>query len=419
MLRLAAFTLLIGLTSTVWGQDKNYARAVVDSLTSPWFSGRGYVNMGDQRAAEYIAGELKRHGAKPFQKDYYQLFSFPVNTFPGNMTVKADDQTLVPGKHYIVDPSSNTLQGQFGVVWYNKANVPRKGQFNRLVKRRFFDQKLIILDEQDAGKKAKKFNYIKHNVFGAEGIVLVQDQKLTWHISQRYSHYPTIRVLRDHLPRETKSLFIDIQNEYLREYTSQNVVGYIEGTEYPDSFVVFTGHYDHLGTMGRNTYFPGANDNASGIAMILNFAQYYAKHPPKYSVAFMAFSAEEVGLLGSKYYTKFPLFPLSKIKFLINLDIMGTGDEGITVVNATEHVKAFDTMVQLNEEKGYLALVKRRGKTSNSDHYWFSQQGVPAFFIYTMGGIKAYHDVYDRGETLPLTEFEDVFRLLTDFVNTL
>ncbi|MGE3824646.1 MAG: hypothetical protein AB7G44_10500 [Bacteroidia bacterium] len=59
-----------------------------------------------------------------------------------------------------------------------------------------------------------------------------------------------------------------------------------------------------------------------------------------------------------------------------------------------------------------------RGKAANSDHYYISENGVPAFFIYTMGGIKAYHDVYDKPETLPLTEFQDLFRLLTDFVKT-
>ena len=52
------------------------------------------------------------------------------------------------------------------------------------------------------------------------------------------------------------------------------------------------------------------------------------------------------------------------------------------------------------------------------DHYWFSQLGVPAFFIYTMGGIKAYHDVYDCSATLPLTEFNDLYQLLIDFVET-
>ena len=60
--------------------------------------------------------------------------------------------------------------------------------------------------------------------------------------------------------------------------------------------------------------------------------------------------------------------------------------------------------------------IKKRGKAAISDHYPFTEAGVPCFYIYTMGGIQAYHDVYDVPETLPLTEFEDLFKLLTDFV---
>ena len=63
--------------------------------------------------------------------------------------------------------------------------------------------------------------------------------------------------------------------------------------------------------------------------------------------------------------------------------------------------------------------MKARGKAANSDHYWFSEKGIPSFFVYTMGGIKAYHDIYDVSETLPLTEFEDCFRLFRDFIDEL
>jgi Zn-dependent M28 family amino/carboxypeptidase len=164
-------------------------------------------------------------------------------------------------------------------------------------------------------------------------------------------------------------------------------------------------------------YFPGANDNASGIAMLLSIARYYAAHPAecKYSIAFMAFTGEEMGLFGSKYYNEHPLFPLSKIKFEINMDIMGTGDEGITVVNGTVFKAAFNALVKINDGQHLLKLIKPRGETSNSDHYFFYKNHVSSFFIYTMGGIKAYHDIYDRRETLPLTNFDEVYKLLIQF----
>ena len=135
-------------------------------------------------------------------------------------------------------------------------------------------------------------------------------------------------------------------------------------------------------------------------------------------IAFICFTGEELGLLGSAFYVQHPEFPLSKIKFLINLDIVGTGDEGIKVVNATEFPKQFDQLVKLNDKDQYMKVVSPRGKAANSDHYPFYVNGVPCFFIYTMGGIAAYHDIYDRAETLPLTKYEDLFKLLIDFENS-
>ena len=94
---------------------------------------------------------------------------------------------------------------------------------------------------------------------------------------------------------------------------------------------------------------------------------------------------------------------------------MGTGEEGITVVNATIFPKEFALLKQVNDQNHYLAKVASRGKAANSDHYWFSEKGVPAIFIYTMGGIKAYHDVFDVSKTLPLNEYNHLFKLLIDF----
>jgi hypothetical protein len=97
------------------------------------------------------------------------------------------------------------------------------------------------------------------------------------------------------------------------------------------------------------------------------------------------------------------------------MDIMGTGEEGITVVNGTVFKKEFEKLQQINTENKFISDVKIRGKAAISDHYFFTEKGVKSFFIYTMGGIKAYHDIYDRPETLPLNEFENVFQLIVKF----
>ena len=120
--------------------------------------------------------------------------------------------------------------------------------------------------------------------------------------------------------------------------------------------------------------------------------------------------------MGSKYFTEHPLVPLKNIRFLLNLDMEGTGVDGITVVNATEFPKEFKWMQDINNKQHYLAAVNPRGKAANSDHYLFTEKGVPAFFFYTLGGIKAYHDVFDRPETLPLNKVNDIQQFIEAFV---
>ena len=86
------------------------------------------------------------------------------------------------------------------------------------------------------------------------------------------------------------------------------------------------------------------------------------------------------------------------------------------VVNASIFKNQFDKLNKINNIKNYVKQIKQRGKAANSDHYWFTEKGVPSFFIYTMGGISAYHDIYDIEKTLPLTDYIDVCKLFIEFV---
>ena len=171
--------------------------------------------------------------------------------------------------------------------------------------------------------------------------------------------------------------------------------------------------------MGKDTYFPGANDNASGVSVVLNLIKHYSKNAPRYKTIFIFFAGEEAGLIGSKYFVEQKSIDLKKIKFLINLDLLGTGDDGIMVTNGFVFQKQFNILNDINFYNNYVKEIKRRGKAANSDHYWFTEAGVPSFFIYTLGGITAYHDVFDVAKTLPLTDYVDVFTLLVKFVERL
>lgn len=400
---------LLFFYSHVYSQDINYARSVIDTLCSPAMHGRGYVKHGDRIAARYISSEFAKHGLKPFGKNYFQHFRFSVNTFPGKMMLKVNGQLLKPGTDYLIDPSSHRIKGKYKL--YRVASTSIRGTKD-LLKNRF-----LLVDKSEAVTKDEQgaMDLWITKPAGAKGVMMIEDNKLVWSVSRKQLKHPVFRILRKSLPENPAEIEVKAEACFKKKYRTQNVIGFLPGTQYPDSFIVFTAHYDHLGRMGKEIMFPGANDNASGVAMMLNLLAHYSKNPLSYSVAFIAFAGEEAGLLGSEYFVKNPLIPLKQIKFLLNMDLLGTGDDGLMVVNGEIFKEHFQILESLNKEKNYVVSLQKRGKARNSDHYWFTERGVPAFFIYTLGGISYYHDILDRPETLPLTDFEDVFRLIVDF----
>ena len=404
-------------------QDLEYARKIVDTLCHPDLHGRGYVENGHTKAAQYLANEWQRLGAQPLGTAYFQPFRIDVNTFPGAMTLSVNGQLLTPGKDYLIDPCASAHAGKGETVQVDPEDVlDQKKWVKELTRKRHRDDWLVI-DETalELTAKAQKEAYqlakaiVKYSPEPVvQGLIILQD-KLTWHMSQEVCVGPVLYVQRDSWPGDEPAIEVNFEQQFRTNLTTQNVVAMIPGTREPDSFLVFTGHYDHLGRMGSDMYIPGANDNASGMALLTHLVQHYAQHPPDYTVVFLAFGAEEVGLLGSKYFVEHPLIELDRIRFLVNVDIVGTGSEGMAVVNGRVFEAEMALLDSLNTAMDALPHIKLRGKAANSDHYYFTEKGVHAFFIYTMGGISAYHDIYDRAETLPLTAFPDLKRLLIAF----
>lgn len=366
--------LLLGYTS--FSQDLSFGKRMVDTLTSPYFWGRGYTNNGMQKAGDFLSAAFQSYGLVPMSgKNFLQSFSYPVNTFPDEMEVSINGKKLVPGVDFIVGSESR--------------GVKAKGSLQKTKEDQFLN----------ADNK----------------VVIKLEDKLTWSVAPEAADFTLIQVDKKAISGAPVNFEANIKNKLINKFKAANICGIVKGTVKPDSVILITAHYDHLGGMGKDTYFPGANDNASGVSLLLNLAKYYAANPQPYSIGFICFAGEEAGLIGSKYFTENPLLPLKNIRFMINTDLAGTGDEGITVVNASEFPKEFALMNAVNDENKLLVKINARGKAANSDHYFFTEKGVPAFFFYTQGGIKAYHDVFDKAATLPLNEHEDLFKLVVKF----
>jgi Iap family predicted aminopeptidase len=320
---------------------------------------------------------------------------------------------LIAGKHYLVDPNSGTAQGTFDVLEVNTSNylhitktisdAPKVIAFNFT---NLSDRDSIIYFQRLAYKTTKK-----------TPTIWVEKNKLMYSVGRYPMNYPMILINQKDY-KTPKSIHLEVNNKYIPQYGNQNVIGYLppkKGLFKSKKLIVLSAHFDHLGKMGQ-AMFPGANDNASGVAMLLSMAKYYKVNPIKYGVVFCFFSGEEAGLEGSKYFVQHPYFKLKKVKFVLNIDIMGGASESITAVNATQHIKHFNKLVEINNEKSYLPKVLKRGPTANSDHHFFAESGVPAFFIYAGGKVKNYHDIYDTAENTPLNNFDEVQNLIIDFI---
>lgn len=418
-MRVLFLLLAFSYSFSAFAQDLDYAKRIIDTLTSQRMAGRGYINRGDFKAAQFIKKQYQSIGLKQFKGGYFQTFYLDVNTFPGEVYAAINNEELKPGKDYIVDPESSGTKERLYLGIYNLTpeDLASKDKFKKLKKK--VKSKALFIDNETFKDYHKNqfFEDIDDNKVNAAAIVYLE-KKLIWSVGRKEKGYPIVHLLKDSLPAKPQSFYLDIDEEMVRDYKTQNVISYIEGKTYPDSFIVFTGHYDHLGMMGNKTYFPGANDNASGIAFMLDLARYYVQkdNKPDYSIAIMAFAAEEAGLVGSYFYNFKPYFPLDQIAVLFNFDLIGNGQDGVMVVNGKVFEKEYNRLVEINNENNYLKTVKKRGKAANSDHYFFSENGVTAFFMYLLGDYPYYHDIYDKPERLSLAGYEGLFKLLRDYV---
>jgi hypothetical protein len=412
---------LSGLTAGA--QEIDYAHFIVNKLSASNMEGRGYVNYGSHQAAEFIAREMLNCGIRPFKDTYSQPFHLSVNTFPGALMAKIDGRSLKPGADYLISASSPAVNQVFELTFPEKKVFSDQAKLQRFAEENL-QHSMIAFDKSELKGYAAKVadSMLATNFLGAGGYLLINNEnKLVWSVwpGEVQKSFPVVEVREDALPRKPKNLALTIEAEYNQNMEVKNILGFIPGTTAADTFLVFTAHYDHLGRMGSETYFPGANDNASGIAMMLDLARYFSKsaNQQKYSIAFIALAGEELGLKGSTYFVENPFFPLENIRFLINLDMVGTGSEGITVVNGTIYPEAFALLDSINGANNYLVNVASRGESCNSDHCPFYQKGVPSVFIYSRGKeYLEYHNIYDLPQNLPFTEYDDIFRLLRDFI---
>ena len=431
---------VFGVQVPAFGQEDSSliaeARKEVVKLCSEQFSGRGYIDQGHIKAAQYIASKFQNAGLKGLfptgnnsdtvstTQTYLQPFSFPLNLIL-NAQLSVDGQAQELGTDFIPYriSSSQVVEGPVSNLAYGLTEVspslirdriviiregwPREIAENDSLKSLFADKKRVW------DRLGSYFPY-------QPSAVLIGRKKLTTGFSSQSIPIPVMEFQLDSLPRQIDSADLSVTAE-LTQIQGYNVVGMFPGSIFPDSAIIVSAHYDHLGEIG-GVRFPGANDNASGLALMFSMIQHFAikANRPRYSLVFIAFGGEETGLRGSKYYVEDnPLFPLKQSKFVLNLDLMGNGEKGIMAVGGKDYPKHFEKLVQLNDSLQLLSKVHARPNAPNSDHYFFLKHGIPGFFIYTMGGPPHYHDIRDNPENLLLSHFIELRKLFIAFLQSL
>ncbi len=207
--------------------------------------------------------------------------------------------------------------------------------------------------------------------------------------------------------------------------TGTNVVGYIDNNA--DKTVVIGAHYDHLGTGGEGSLYRddetsihnGADDNASGVAIMLAVAKTLkTEKMPKSNYLFIAFSGEEMGLLGSNYFVKNPTIDTKKVNYMINMDMVGRlNEENTLAVYGVGTSPRFKQVLFANNDQG-LNISEHESGVGPSDHTSFYLADIPVLHLFT-GQHEDYHKPGDDAEKLNYEGMDKISKYILNIVHDL
>ena len=407
---------LVAISLQLSAQDLEHYKRCIKELSSAKYQGRGYAEDGANKAGKWIAKEFAKVGA---DEVVCQPFKLNINTFPGKMEMRVDGKKQTPGVDFTLREFNPGIKGEFKLYYVDMENYDSEKLFSDLASPEY-DGAFVVCDFMFSFKHHADFRKLQSKAECSNaGLIYTWEAPLKFYkaYGDNVKEKPIIWVTPD-FPKDAKSVKLDIENEFLADYECFNVVAKVEGRRH-DSCYVFTAHYDHLGKLGKKTYYPGAHDNASGTAAIITLAAYYAENTPEYDIYFIAFSGEDANLRGSEWYAEHPIAPLSQIKYLINLDMIADNNPAQYCEVSNEGMSGFTLFEDINTEKGYFKTLERSELADNSDHYPFAKRGVPCIFFMNEGGdaFKYYHTVYDTWENSIFCNYEPTFNLIKEFIS--
>jgi hypothetical protein len=475
------YRLALGATAAI---DSNVYLDDIKFLASKEMKGRATGSPELEKAGAFIAAKFQQFGLKPADgKSFYQAFPVTTNARLGKtnrfrFTEGSRQVTLHVPEDFVPFnfSSSGKLSGEVAFVGYgitapeynydDYAGIDVKGKIVVMLRHepQEYDEKSVF-----AGK-----SYTRHTQFsskasnaknhGAVGVILINDianhrsdpdqleqfgstqgpaeagipfiqvkvEKIQTWFKDAGKDLDAIqaeidRTLQPQSFSFPASLHLDANLDIEREVkTVHNVVGYLPGET--DEYVIIGAHYDHLGLgeqfaldpEAKGTVHPGADDNASGTAGVIELARWFSTQPKqKRGIVFMTFAGEEIGLLGSEFYTEHPDFPLEKCAAMINMDMIGRVRNEKLYIGGVATGTTFRAL--LDQEAPKFTLHLDYSDTSgygSSDHAEFTAKGVPVLFFFS-GLHGDYHKATDTWDKINAPETAKVLQLVADVTDEL
>ena len=361
-------------------QDLTQYKKIVKDLSSWRYQGRGYARDGANKAGKYLEKAYRKAGADAVTR---QHFTLDINTFAGDMKLSVDGRRMVPGTDFTVREYCPGVEGTYPVYFIDTLHYDSAKIFDDLARPEYRDA-FVVCDFWFTYKHREDFQKLQ-SADGAPnaGLILTWDEPLKFYkaYGEKVNPKPVIWLLSKQIPRGSRSITVDIDNKFYKNYQCFNVIASVEGARH-DSCYVFTAHYDHLGNLGRRVFYPGAN------------------------------------LRGSEYYAQHPVFPLEMIRYLINVDMIGDNNPVLYCETSDQGQRGFELIERINAEKGYFKSLNHGKLAANSDHYPFAKRGIPCIFFEDEDGsaFPFYHTPQDNWKNAVFDSYVPVFKLITNFI---
>ena len=436
-----------------------YYNGVLEEISSERYNGRSVYGDGDVRAAKYLIDQLSSfegvvpceaagpedQSVRPYCKSlvepadegrwnvvegkekylpYLQHFQFPMNVMRGAMSLSVDGVAYAPTFDFTVKEFSPACHGFFKVVYLDEEAYRQEGFMEHLRSGIYRDQ-FVVIDWNRYLETVRPDPFDKYKPWLTElenigGIILRQDEQFPYFKARTWyqSNCPVLFVNKS-FPNDAREIELHLDAEMLPTRDAHNVVAWLPGADPScDTYYTIFGHYDHLGYMGADQVFPGANDNGSGASMVVTLAKYFSKHRPRHGIQFILFDAEEENLLGSFFYCENPRLPLDKTEYLIDLDMIADDSDHLETQITPGGEAGLERFRQLNASSKYPPFnFVLEPMNDDSDHFSFAQKGVPGIYFETVGSINLYyHTPRDSYQNTRDDNFDRLFDMIVRFV---